>query len=629
MKKFVLLVLTSFTFFVQPVFSEVITTQRTEGYAEYVYVAGDPDNYPIEYYDEETKSYKGVIPDMLGKISERSGLDFVYINGDKKDRQMLGENLQVDIVSSVDGITSYGKDYIELVSYEKDGEITKAGLLFTSLIDETKMGKIKSGADEITMAEKDGIYLSYASQKAKSNYIWLIVAGLLILLSLSFIVVLILRIKRIRKKNEADRMTDPETGIGNLQFFKYHFKYTIGDISRNLYHIAYIILDSSYLRTYYGDNSFEDVLRYTASVLSEHTGDREISARITENGFAFAFQAVGDDEAKKRLTEVLDKLNSLEEMKEKSNKLVCHCATYHLQSSDRNCEILLFNLRKNCNRIFGTDKEIVYCDTYSMNRIQEEKKITENILKGFEKDEFKVYLQFIVDNSTKRIVSAEALSRWDSKEKGLLGPGKYIENMEMSGLISSHDFHMFELTCRQLERWASTEYKNISISCNFTRNTLSEKNFIDKIKMIASSYSFDRSKLAIEITEETIEKDREIATQNVMHCKELGFRIYLDDLGSGYTSLANLCDYPIDIVKIDRDILLKTNTKRGKDLFSGIIALAHSLNVEVICEGVETPEQNALVSASDCDFVQGWYYSKAFPLEECEPFMDTYGKTKA
>lgn len=629
MKKFVLLVLTSFTFFVQPVFSEVITTQRTEGYAEYVYVAGDPDNYPIEYYDEETKSYKGVIPDMLGKISERSGLDFVYINGDKKDRQMLGENLQVDIVSSVDGIVSYGKDYIELVSYEKDGEITKAGLLFTSLIDETKMGKIKSGADEITMAERDGIYLSYASQKAKSNYIWLIVAGLLILLSLSFIVVLILRIKRIRKKNEADRMTDPETGIGNLQFFKYHFKYTIGDISRNLYHIAYIILDSSYLRTYYGDNSFEDVLRYTASVLSEHTGDREISARITENGFAFAFQAVGDDEAKKRLTEVLDKLNSLEEMKEKSNKLVCHCATYHLQSSDRNCEILLFNLRKNCNRIFGTDKEIVYCDTYSMNRIQEEKKITENILKGFEKDEFKVYLQFIVDNSTKRIVSAEALSRWDSKEKGLLGPGKYIENMEISGLISKHDFHMFELTCRQLERWSSTEYKNISISCNFTRNTLSEKSFIDKIKMIASSYSFDRSKLAIEITEETIEKDREIATQNVMHCKELGFRIYLDDLGSGYTSLANLCDYPIDIVKIDRDILLKTNTKRGRDLFSGIIALAHSLNVEVICEGVETPEQNALVSASDCDFVQGWYYSKAFPLEECEPFMDTYGKTKA
>ena len=346
-------------------------------------------------------------------------------------------------------------------------------------------------------------------------------------------------------------------------------------------------------------------MRYTASVLSENTGDREISARITENGFAFAFQAIGNEEAENRLKEVLSRLNSFEEMKEKSNKLVFHCATYHLQPSDKNCEILLFNLRKNCNKIFGTDKQIIYCDTHSMNMVQEEKKITENILKAFENNEFKMYLQFIVDNKTKKIVSAEALSRWDSREKGLLGPGKYIENMEMSGLISRHDFYMYELACRQLEKWADTEYKDISISCNFTRITLSEKHFIDKLKMIADSYNFDKSKLAIEITEDAIEKDRETATENVKLCKELGFKVYLDDLGSGYTSLANLCDYPIDVVKIDRDILLKADTKRGKDLFSGIIALAHSLNIFVICEGVETAEQNAHVSESSCDYRAG------------------------
>lgn len=88
--------------------------------------------------------------------------------------------------------------------------------------------------------------------------------------------------------------------------------------------------------------------------------------------------------------------------------------------------------------------------------------------------------------------------------------------------------------------------------------------------------------------------------------------------------MRNLCDYPIDVVKIDRDILLKTETNRGKDLFSGIIALAHSLNIRVICEGVETPEQNALVTASDCDFIQGWYYAKALPLEECASFIERY-----
>ena len=626
MKKFILLLLALFAFFVQPVFAEVITTQNTEGNADYLYVAGNPDNYPIEYYDEDARAYKGVIPDLLSEISEHSGLDFVYINGNKNDRFEMGENLQADIISSQDANTFYGKEYIELISYEQDGRIMKTGLVFTTIANDTEIAAIKTALNEISPDERNGIYLSYASQTSKTGYNWLICALILSFILLAFVVFLFLRIRRIRKENEVDKLTDAETGMGNLQFFKYHFRYTIGDISRNLYHVAYIILDSSYLRSYHGDSSFDEVLKYTASVLSEHTGDREISARITENGFALAYQSTNDEDAKKRVKEVMDKLNSFEGVKDKSNKLVFHAAAYHLAPADRNCEILLFNLRKNCNRIFGTDTQIMYCDTHSMNRIQEEKKTTESILKGFENNEFKMYLQFIVDNKTKKIVSAEALSRWDSSEKGLIDPGKYIENMEYSGLISRHDFYMFELACRQLEKWKGTEFENIALSCNFTRITLSEENFIDKLLMISNSYSFDKSKIAIEITEDAIEKDRETATKNVVRAKELGFRIYLDDLGSGYTSLANLCDYPIDVVKIDRDILLKTEFENGKKLFAGIIALAHNMDIKVICEGVETEEQNSLVSESDCDYVQGWYYSKALPLEECESFINKYEK---
>ncbi len=631
MKKKIMVLISMLIVFVQPVWGEVITTQKTEGYGEYVYVAGSPDNYPVEYFDEDLGEYRGIIPDLLHKISERSDVDFVYINGDKKDKNMLGENLQVDIVSCVNGSETieYKKDYLELISYREDGNTIQCGLVFTELLDEEKITTIKQTASEISANEKNGIYLSYASKNEKTDFKWLIVSLAFVLLLAGVAIFLFVRIKRLQKENTIDKMTDSETGMGNLQFFKYRFRYTIGDISRSLYHIAYIILDSSYLRSYHGDSSFEDVLKYTATVLSEHTGDREISARITENGFAFAFQSTNSKDAKDRMKLIMNKLNSYEDMREKSNKLVFHSAVYQLSGSDRNCEILLFNLRKNCNKIFGTEKQIIYCDTQSMNVVQEEKKITESILKGFENNEFKMYLQFIVDNKTKQIVSAEALSRWDSREKGLIGPGKYIENMEVAGLISKHDFHMFELICRQLEKWHNTEYKDISISCNFTRITLSEENFIDKLTMISNSYNFDKSKLSIEITEDAMEKDRETATKNVMICKELGFKVYLDDLGSGYTSLINLCDYPIDVVKIDRDILLKADTSKGKDLFSGIIALAHNLSIKVICEGVETEEQNMLVSTSDCDFIQGWYYSKPLPLEECELFVQKYVERNA
>ena len=114
---------------------------------------------------------------------------------------------------------------------------------------------------------------------------------------------------------------------------------------------------------------------------------------------------------------------------------------------------------------------------------------------------------------------------------------------------------------------------------------------------------------------------------SVMLCKDLlGFRIYLDDLGSGYTSFSNLCDYPIDVVKIDREILLKTDTPKGKALFGGIVNLAHKLDMAGICEGVETEEQNTLVSQSDCDYIQGWYYAKAMPLDKSEAFLENYDR---
>ncbi len=256
--------------------------------------------------------------------------------------------------------------------------------------------------------------------------------------------------------------------------------------------------------------------------------------------------------------------------------------------------------------------------------LSEDEKLLKKIEGGFENNEFEMHLQFIVDNKTKEIISAEALSRWESPSGEIILPGTYIGLMEKSGLIVKFDYYMFEKVCKKLSEWKNTDFNNITISCNITRITISEKNFVTRIKEIAGAYDFDRNKLMIEITEDSIEKNTDIARNNVIKAKELGFCVALDDLGNGYTTLSNLCDYPIDIVKIDRDILLKTEKDKGKEMLVGIIALAHSLNMKVTCEGVETSEQNELVSGSDCDYIQGWYYSKAIPLEECEAFIERY-----
>ena len=250
----------------------------------------------------------------------------------------------------------------------------------------------------------------------------------------------------------------------------------------------------------------------------------------------------------------------------------------------------------------------------------------EAIAMGLRNDEFKMYLQFIVDNKTKKIVSAEALSRWETSDHVLIFPGKYIGAMEKSGMITTLDYLMFEKACRKLSEWAGTEFDDLTISCNFTRITLSEADFPEKIKEIAARYEFAHHKLTVEITEDSIERNFDIAKNNLFAAKAIGFTVALDDIGSGYTSLRNLCEYPIDLVKLDRAMLLLTNTERGKKLFHGIISLVHSLDLQLVCEGVETEEQNTLVSRSDCDFIQGWYYSKGLSETEAEEFAKEYMK---
>lgn len=253
-----------------------------------------------------------------------------------------------------------------------------------------------------------------------------------------------------------------------------------------------------------------------------------------------------------------------------------------------------------------------------------EKELLKKIEEAFKNEEFKMHLQFIVDNKSKKIVSAEALSRWVNSMGEVIFPGKYIGLMEKSGLIIKFDYYMFEKVCKKLSKWMNSEFSDITLSCNITRITISEKGFVKKIKDIADRYDFDRSKLIIEITEDSIEKNLDIAKQNIKEAKELGFSIALDDMGSGYTTLISLCEYPIDIVKIDREVLLHSNRESGKKLFLGIISLIHSLNLKVICEGVETEEQNALATESECDGIQGWFYSKGLPAVNAEEFFKEY-----
>ena len=251
----------------------------------------------------------------------------------------------------------------------------------------------------------------------------------------------------------------------------------------------------------------------------------------------------------------------------------------------------------------------------------------EQVLNGIKNGEFKMYLQFIVENDCKTVSSAEALCRWEHSEYGLLLPGKFLGFIEEQELISDFDYYMFEEVCKQLEIWNNdNEFGNMLISCNITRHTLSDTAFFKKIKEISEKYSFDRSKLAIEITEDMCEDDFSVARSNIKKCSEYGIYILLDDMGDGYAALSDMRDYRIDVVKLDRRLLLNTVTKEGRDNFCSIVEMAHKLNIKTCAEGIETEEQRDFALASGSDLLQGWYFSLPETVSDCENSIRKFQK---
>ena len=608
----------------QLVSARVSTQNKADDSSNSIYVIGKDDYYPFEYYDDKSKEYKGVMPKILQAVSKKSGIDFTYIRSINNDKTELAENMQAELVSVClpgDDI-SYARDDISVFSYSYNGETIQAGWAFTEIADRELIDAVESVMQDLTSQQINGYLISSLGEQPQTSKlaVYVLITCCVLLAALFFLAVM--KLKKSKREIWKSKMTDPGTGMGNSAYFEYCFKNVISDISRSLYYVAYIITDADYLRAYYGEEASASIAEYIAGVLNSQLRQNEFAARINEYGFAVAFQSTNAREAENYVNEILNKLSVY--TKENEEILFFYAAAYKLHAGERNCELILYNLQRNCDKLMDSETRFVLCDSNMMNKADEEKRLLESISKGLENNEFKLYLHFVINNKTKEISSAEALSRWDSPDEGLISPAKYISMMSSYGLVAKLDYYMFEGVCSQLAKWKDSEFSAYSISCNFTRITISENDFVKTLSDIADKYDFDREKLIMEITEDAIEKNREVAKRNIFECKKLGFRIALDDMGSGYTSLVNLCEYPIDIVKIDRDILLKTGTKNGRDLFGGIIALAHNLGLTVVCEGVETPQHNELVDSSQCDYVQGWYYSRVLPVREGEKFAREY-----
>ena len=236
--------------------------------------------------------------------------------------------------------------------------------------------------------------------------------------------------------------------------------------------------------------------------------------------------------------------------------------------------------------------------------------------------EFQIWLQPKYDLKTKRTIGAEALVRWNSPELGFLLPSAFMDLFEKNGFAVELDYHVLELVCELQTARLRQGLPVIPIAVNQTGLHISEQGYIGNMREIIDRWRLPAGLIELEITETafidfTTKEQRNDAAQIIDDLQEIGFSLSMDDFCTGYSSLSMLQNLPMNVMKIDRSILIAAeSTARSFRILRHVIALGKALSMNVLAEGIETEEQEKHLIALGCDSGQGFLYARPMPAQE-------------
>ncbi len=241
--------------------------------------------------------------------------------------------------------------------------------------------------------------------------------------------------------------------------------------------------------------------------------------------------------------------------------------------------------------------------------------------------QFEVYYQPLISIVSGQVTGAEALLRWNHPQQGVVLPGEFIGLAEETGLIVPVGHWVMAQVCEQLRRWTAPEFSTLRVAVNLSakqcQNSEAFKQYVDLI----AGACLDTRRLVVEITE-SLFMDEKGALRALRQLRGMGVKLSMDDFGTGYSSLSYLKRFPIDILKIDREFIRDLPEDRGDAaLVEAIIAMARSLELEVVAEGVENMAQVSALEVLDCNYLQGFYYAHPMTASAFEDFVKQYNAT--
>lgn len=244
------------------------------------------------------------------------------------------------------------------------------------------------------------------------------------------------------------------------------------------------------------------------------------------------------------------------------------------------------------------------------------------LLKAIRRQELEVYYQLQVDIDKRIPFGIEALIRWNHPLKNVLSPAIFLPLAEEMGVMAEIDEWVLNEACQQTRRWHREGFGELIVSVNVSKEFFKRPDFVSRVEQALARAELDPSYLCLEITEKTAILQDEDIRAKLNRLKQRGVGVSLDDFGTGYSSLSQLRMFPIDTLKIDQSFVRGQVSPENQAIVKLIIAMANSLNVSVICEGIETEEQLSLIRNEGCYKAQGYLFSRPIPADECKDVME-------
>lgn len=368
----------------------------------------------------------------------------------------------------------------------------------------------------------------------------------------------------------------------------------------------------------FGRKAGDKLLKEAAEIFRKRVSENSICCRYT----ADRFLCLTDKESELKGRESFSRARKTTRS-ELSDNLPVKIGIYEI--TDRTVPVELM-----CDRAVGVvdtikgiyDQYVAVYDDKIRNILLREQAITDAMETALSEKQFIVYFQPKHSLNDDSMVGAEALVRWIHPEMGFMSPGEFIPLFEKNGFIRRLDEYVWENVCEKLCEWKDKGYEIVPVSVNISRADIYQSDLVKTFCKLIEKYDIEPKYLHLEITESAYTENPEQIISTVEELRNKGFIIEMDDFGSGYSSLNMLGEMSLDILKLDMKFIRNQMAKPAdRSLLKAIVEMAHTLDLKVVAEGVETEEQRDRLKAIKCDYAQGYFYAKPSPSAEYEKLL--------